>query len=248
MKMIRHAIHKSFRTFGYQLTRARGPGFDPLHDMRQFLPQVDRPVIFDVGANQGQSVDSFRQVFPQATIHSFEPSPSTFQILQQNCQSLARVSTWNNGVGSREGVLPFIENTHSYMSSFLPPGETAWGEIARTTDVPVITLDAFATQHGVDYLHILKSDTQGYDLEVFRGATELMRDNRIGLIYFEIIFSQMYHGMPGFDETFRFLLGHNFQLVTFYRPHFQNDLVSWTDALFINRKLYEQRPAGISKR
>ena len=53
---------------------------------------------------------------------------------------------------------------------------------------------------------ILKSDTQGYDFEVFKGAQQAMRDNRIGLLYFEFIFSDMYKNLPPFDEVFRLTL------------------------------------------
>jgi hypothetical protein len=69
-----------------------------------------------------------------------------------------------------------------------------------------------------------------------------MQAERIGLVYLEVIFSEMYQGMPSFTETFQFLLDHHFQLVSYYRPNFQNDLLSWTDVLFVQRKLSEQRP------
>jgi len=37
-----------------------------------------RPIIFDVGANIGQSIISFKKNFPNSIIHSFEPCKKFF--------------------------------------------------------------------------------------------------------------------------------------------------------------------------
>ena len=42
------------------------------------LLKIDAPCILDVGANKGQSVEHFRQEFPDSEIHSFEPNPQIF--------------------------------------------------------------------------------------------------------------------------------------------------------------------------
>jgi hypothetical protein len=39
------------------------------------------PVIFDVGANQGQSIKKYRNIFKNSKIHSFEPVSSAFDIM-----------------------------------------------------------------------------------------------------------------------------------------------------------------------
>jgi len=102
-------------------------------------------------------------------------------------------------------------------------------------------LDSFAIKHDIDFIHILKSDAQGFDFEVLKGASDLMEENRIALIYFEFIFSDMYKNLPSFHEVFRYLCERNYSLVTFYESHFQEELVSWTDVLFINREFYRSR-------
>ena len=243
MKYLQRTIRQLLRKAGYDVTRYRPDcrGRYPMEDMKFFLNGQNSPLILDVGAKTGQSVDSFTKAFPDAHLHSFEPSPTTYQRLRKHCSALQRVTMWNCGVGSRPGTLPFIENSSSTMSSFLAPSAFSWGKIERTTEVEVVTLDSFASNQGIEFVHVLKSDTQGYDLEVFKGATDLMKANKIALVYFEIILSDMYKGLPSFDDVIRFLLQHNFSLVTFYESHFQKNLVSWTDALFINREFYQRR-------
>ena len=158
------------------------------------------------------------------------------------------MNTWNLGVGSTNTTLAFQENEYSDMSSFLSPSECSWGKIVRTTSVQVTTVDSFVQDHDIDFIHVSKSDTQGFDFEVFKGASHLMEENRIALIYFEVIFSDMYKNLPSFYEVFRYLSERNFSLVTFYQSHFQNELISWTDVLFINREFHhkrvEQEPAA----
>src|ERR1700726_4281936 len=46
---------------------------------------TDATTIFDVGANVGQSAQTYRRLYPQAEIWSFEPFPSTYRDL---CRSV----------------------------------------------------------------------------------------------------------------------------------------------------------------
>lgn len=126
------------------------------------------------------------------------------------------------------------------MSSFLELSTTGWGEVKKRAAVNVITVDHFLAEQSIAAVDILKSDTQGYELEVFKGAEEAMRTNRIGLIYFEFIFSDMYRGLPGFDEVFRHLTDRGFLFVSIYDIHSQRQLADWADVLFVNREYYRR--------
>ena len=42
------------------------------------------PIIFDVGANKGQSINRFRDLCKDPQIHSFEPLRKEFEFLKQN--------------------------------------------------------------------------------------------------------------------------------------------------------------------
>jgi len=242
MKVLKKAIRKLARRAGYDIVTFDPQiiGYDPFVDMQHFLKEEKKPLIFDVGANIGQSVDRFRDAFPKATIHSFEPSPTAYEKLKLHCKGLPDVTAWNYGVGASNTTLTLLENNHSVMSSFLQPHKGCHGKIIKSTDVKVITLDAFSEEQNIKFIQILKSDTQGYDLEVFKGAGRLMSENRIGLIYFEFTFSEMYKDLPSFYDVFRYLSDNNFVLVSFYEIHFQSGLAGWTDALFINRDYYRK--------
>lgn len=126
------------------------------------------------------------------------------------------------------------------MSSFLDKGSDGWGRIERKTFLQIGTIDDYCDQKGIDTIHVLKSDTQGYDFEVIKGARRMMAQNRICLVYFEFIFSDMYRNLPRFDEVFRYMYDSNFLLVNFYDSNLVNRVLSWNDMMFINREFYEK--------
>ena len=54
-------------------------------------------------------------------------------------------------------------------------------------NVETKTLDTFCTKNNVAYISILKLDTEGNELNVLKGAEEMLKRNKINLIYTEII-------------------------------------------------------------
>ena len=225
--------------------RLRKTGFDIIHykdtlgrfildDIGKYI-KFGNPLIFDVGANTGQSVKGFIEKFPDATIHSFEPSAETFEILRQNVSTNKNVNIWNFGLGSANEEKRFFENNNSDMSSFLALGEFGWGKIIKETVIPIMTIDQFCLDHQITKIDLLKIDTQGYDFEVIKGAEKMISENKVGLLYFEIIFSSQYEGLPPFSQIMSFLENHNFCLVTLYPFAYQKKLASWTNGLFIHK-------------
>jgi FkbM family methyltransferase len=208
-------------------------GYDPIRDIRKFS-HMDNPLIFDVGANVGQSILRFSNQFPNYYIHSFEPSPSIFLELKKQARRYKNVRLWNCALGSSSGIMTLYENSNSDMSSFLSLGKSGWGTITKETPVEVKTIDQVVCEEKIDFIDILKSDTQGFDLEVFKGAEETFKSNKIGFVFFEVNFSDIYNNSPSFSEEFDFLIRRNFRLVSFYRFYYHNNLAQWTDALFVH--------------
>ena len=235
---MKRRIRQLVRKLGYDITRhvPDGIGQDPFHDMATWLHEP-RPTIFDVGANVGQSIQKFRRQFPRSIIHAFEPSPAAFGTLRQQTAALEDVHVWNYAVGSVSGDRRLLENAQSDMTSFLRLGAQGWGEVTKETPVAVKTIDQICGEQNIERIDILKSDTQGFELEVFKGAEGAFRANRIRLLYFEIIFSDMYENLPAVGQIYDFLAARGFLLVSLYEFHYQQQLAGWADALFIHQSL-----------
>jgi FkbM family methyltransferase len=230
----RKIIRRSLAKFGIKISRVpKGIGGNAFLDMRMLLDSI-HPLIFDVGANVGQSVEYFLSVFPAAEIYSFEPSPSVFEKLQMNTAKFDRVRLWNQAFGSSNTELELLEHNASEWTSFLPPDGLNRRKVERRTRVPVTTIDDFCETHGINRIDILKSDTQGYDLEVFKGAAKTFLRGAITLVYCELPLAKHYQRESSCADLFNFLVEHGFSLVSLYDINYEAGVASWTDGLFIH--------------
>lgn len=234
MQLHKTVIKDALSSLRYKLRRTQNQlGGDPFKDMSRFVTS-STPVLFDVGANFGQTIKNLRQYFKQSTIHSFEPSPSTFQILRERTLGITRLHLTNAGLGAHPKIKTFVENEYLDMSSFLEPGQDCWGTVKQRAQLQLDTIDEYCARAGIEHIDVLKSDTQGFEMEVLRGASRMFEQKRIRLVYLEIIFSAMYQGLPGIDAIFKFLFDRGFRVVSFYDMHYQNGLLGWTDVLFVD--------------
>lgn len=246
---LKSLIQSSARTLGYEIRKfpKNGIGGDPHRDIAQLVLPKSSHVVFDVGANFGTTIDAFRKSLARPTIHAFEPAPQTFRELQRTHGNTQGVHLNIFALGSKTSTQTLIENTLPEMSSFLEPSATSWGKIKQRTKVTIRTIDEYCAEHGIAEIDILKSDAQGYDLEVIKGSKKMLSRDGIHLIYLEIILSEMYKNLPRLDQIFGFLFDYGFSLVTFYEFYYQNNRASWTDALFINERFTgSQLTLGIS--
>ena len=238
MKNLALRFQKIARRFGFDLVPLSDPnaiGLDPFRDMSRFLGGDAKPLVFDVGANVGQSVAKFKKTFPGCSIHAFEPGSSTFHQLRERSADFSDVHLWNLGVGSSEGKLVLQENEHSTMSSFLEPSKFCWGGVVNRNEVEVVTLDGFAQKHGIEKVHILKSDTQGFD--VLAGAAGLLNVSRIHAILAECSLYPDDHSHGSFEKIHRQLASHGFYFIAFHGQfnRVDNHQFVYADALFVHR-------------
>ena len=229
-------FRKIVRKMGYDLFRLplEKLGRDPYLDMSKFVVN-SAPVLFDVGANYGQTIEHFNKIFPGATIHSFEPSPNVFDFLLKKAGEMNNLRVWNYGVGAVSGSGMFNENKHQNMSSFLELGREGWGEIKYTTKTSITSIDDFCRDRKIPNMDILKIDTQGYELEVLKGASKMLSTGKIGLLYFEVNFIELYKNMPTFGQLYDFAVSQGYELITIYPIHYRNKKAGWSDVLFKHR-------------
>lgn len=204
-------------------------GVDPYRDAK--LRADPKPVLFDVGANVGQTVARLRKEFPAGEIHSFEPNPLAFDELRAATAGMARVQAWNVALGDAEGTLPFIVRQPSDLSSFLEAG-AGCGKEERRIPVPVRTLDSYCEERGVRSIDLLKLDTQGYDLAVLAGSRRLLAERRVRQVLIEVTYCELYRGMPAPDAVHATLRGHGLRLVSFYTMQYRDGFAGWNDALY----------------
>jgi FkbM family methyltransferase len=63
------------------------------------------PVILDIGANSGQSITSFKEIFPQSTVHSFEINSLLSQALADTASKFSGVHLYHFGLSDENAEL-----------------------------------------------------------------------------------------------------------------------------------------------
>jgi hypothetical protein len=90
---------------------------NPLLAIKDRIPAS--PTLFDIGANQGQTIDKMIAVYPHSKLYSFEPSRTSFKILMSKFGKTKNIVLNNVAVGADEGSLTFNEYSWSHLSSLL---------------------------------------------------------------------------------------------------------------------------------
>lgn len=223
---------------GYRLTYARTDRVGGLNfgdDVRIILGQ-SKPVLFDVGANMGQTIDMFQRVFRDPEIHAFEPSRATFEALKTR-QYSRRVTLNNFALGDRSYQKDFSNNDMSVLSSFLPLDDSAENrfrdtKIRAVETVDIKTVDWYMAEHNIARVDLLKVDTQGFDLQVLKGASQSLEAGLIGAVFVELNFVKMYLGQASAREIDEFLTDHGLALVDYYEKVRQGHTLGWCTALY----------------
>ena len=66
------------------------------------LGNSSEPIIFDVGANVGQTLDKFKKLWPESIIHCFEPITEFYDTLLKNSLKYDEVSCHNFAFGDKD--------------------------------------------------------------------------------------------------------------------------------------------------
>lgn len=151
-----------------------------------FLKPSDEILLVDVGAHIGDFAQNFRDVFPNTTVIAFEPAKDSFEALRQKYSHDTTVTLYPYAISNSERRAPiYLQGTLSQGNSleFHPAG--AYGSYDNKhdqhDDVQCYTLDSFAIENDNKKL-CLKIDVEGHDIEVFEGATELLKKTDVLIV------------------------------------------------------------------
>jgi len=205
------------------------------------LSGVARPIIFDVGANKGDITKQYRVLFPNGMVYAFEPFPESYARLVQATQADPLVFPQPIALGSEAGKFAMQANLSSFTNSLLETDEAAgtyWGsgmvETSSRIEVEVTTLEAFCRSHQIDHIDILKLDTQGTETRILRGASGLLCEARITVVYTELLMVPTYKGQGKVHEMLKLLEDNNYVPLSFYNPTHRDDgRLLQMDAIFV---------------
>lgn len=219
-------MHSFVRRAAYRAERlASGWLTQPWRAHRQFeeqylkrlLKELSVDCVLDVGANIGQYALMLREYCHyEGLIISFEPTPEVLRTLLRNSRRDRLWEVRGIALGNFNGHAVFhtTPSADSVGNSFLERRQ----EHKNLIDVEVEVCKLSGILPGLQKTFgfsrpFLKMDTQGFDLEVFSGAREVIH-SIVGL-QSELAVEPVYNGAPGWHEAIAVYEQAGFTLSTF---------------------------------
>ena len=78
------------------------------------------------------------------------------------------------------------------------------------------TIDDYCRANGIERIDVRKLDIQGGELAALRGATQMLAEGRISLIYTEVLLGALYEGQPGAGEILSAMERHGYSVYGLY--------------------------------
>ena len=214
-------------------------------DQQILLQNQSVKVIFDLGANVGNTAKEYHQLFPQADIYAFEPSEDAFASLSKASQGCSSIKPYQLAVAEVSGEEKFYLNQANMTNSLLQVSQDSNRYVdphltknLGTKNVATVTLDEFSQQENINNIDILKMDIQGGEVKALAGATQLLAKQSINLVYCEVLFAHLYEKQAYFWDVGNFLQKYGYTFFGFYNPYYsKSGSVMWGDAIFISQKI-----------
>jgi FkbM family methyltransferase len=191
--------------------------------------------VLHVGGHLGEEYGLYKQAGAE-TIVFFEPMPKYFRELKKRLRGYNDVILIKKALGSRvEEKQIYVNRGSGESTSFLKPTNLYDGFFEKkTVQLHVTTLDLLLPSLKNNHTYnMLVSDTQGFDLEVLKGAQNTL--GQIDYIYTEVSKGH-YHGEPSLEDFDSLLSARGFRRVesSMYGSWKGED--QWGDIFYIKDK------------
>jgi FkbM family methyltransferase len=229
---------------GTHIFRELPIGVSISHDISQRFPGYRVNVVFDVGANVGQSALSYLSTFPSSIIYCFEPITLTFEKLIRNVEGKSQVLCYNLALGDSAGKGTMTSEGISTMNSLVHEGADNDVNAKETESVDISTLDDFCKANNVNKISYLKIDTEGGDLNVLKGSKDILNMHGVDILEVEAGMNpNNKHHVP-FERLKEFLESYGYFIFGIYEqvdewsekgPHLRR-----TNTVFVSEKMIRE--------
>lgn len=175
------------RVGNYRVIHARYKwGLDLFDDLDKLISPQDVRIVFDVGANVGNTAKLYLGHFPKATVHAFEPVKVTFGQLREAIGDDSRVRLHNLAASDSNGIAT-IRKFENSQSSTLNPGlsDNLRATAAGEEQIEASRIDALIPKLGLERIDFMKIDVEGFEKNVLLGCGDYLRPDFIRFIFFE---------------------------------------------------------------
>lgn len=225
------------------------------------------PICLHVGASDGRHSYVMTQVAPRARIYAFEPSAFAYEVLKvcMNWHGISdRVTPIHAAVADRPGELLLVTprktsgrmgRAYAYVAETAPNGparpdlEDQGMEVQPT---PVVTLDAFCAEQGIERVDFIRMDIEGAEQKALEGATGILeRDRPHVLLEIHPPMLQARFGGSG-EEVLELFRSRGYRMFALNGDRLEErstlvEGVPWKDYFFIHPTRAARLPDGVFK-
>ena len=186
--------------------------------------------VFDIGSNLGSYIKfvSNQNKNKKINFYSFEPDKNL--ILGQKKLKLPtshKLITNNIGISNENKEKQFFRRSISSQSSFLSdPRSKDISKVQEKLNIRTVRLDDFCFEKNIDYIDILKIDTEGLEFEVLISGSKMIKNKNIGIIKIELD--------SKFDRIITLLASSGYELTGLTNTTYVQNKIFLFDAYFIS--------------
>ncbi len=183
--------------------------------------------VVDVGGHRGETLGAFAKNVKHFSYRSFEPNPASYEALKQYADTLRSanrdIDVYNSAVGAEDGRIEFHVTNATAVAGVLKPihglserVSTGDHEIAQTIDCELCKIDSLDVIQNGDITDLLKIDTEGYDLEVMKGAKKALQNGQFKAVLSEVFFVPYRQDQAFFWDLATFMKHIGYHFVNLY--------------------------------
>ena len=230
------------------------------------LVNNEKPIIFDIGANLGQSLLEFKSWWEASEVHCFEPQEECWKNLEKiknnfsnnevciNKLAMSNVSKeskifYSHEVDNTKGTSGFnkinLDSSDSIHLNDIKNSKSSnlmvedyQKTINHKREVQVVRADSYLEDLNINHIDLLKIDTQGHEPEVLEGFGNRLKD--VGCVITELMFYDYYERSLSFSDIEKFLIPAGFHLfdINHIVKNPMNGRTDWVDVIYINNKFH----------
>lgn len=130
----------------------------------------ENSVIVDIGGNVGSFSLYARQWNPVCQIHSFEPNPQVFPLLEHNTKDLENISINQVALSDQNGEINLFQHPRNTGQSSTTVHMKGGHQVA----VKMQKSGEALVEKGINKIDVLKIDTEGAEVPIIKGMKDLL--------------------------------------------------------------------------
>lgn len=185
-------------------------------ELKELIKGIKTPeTIIDIGSNKGQFILLIEKIYPNKNIYSFEPIKEMIDKQKKFFSYKNNIIFHNIALGSSTTLKEFLITARMDSSSFLKivsdKNKSKNYDIVENRNIQINTLDNLLINEKISHPVLIKIDVQGYELEVLRGANNLLK--KTDYLLLEVSKNEMYQNQPIEKVIVEYLKNLNFDIL-----------------------------------